>query len=169
MSLIMAIMQILKYPDPRLRLKASPIDLVDHDIKDLVNDMFETMWHASGIGLAATQVDIHKRIVVMDLNGDGSTPRVFINPEIEVLDPTFASYEEGCLSIPDVTESVERPSKVTIKALDQDGKSFQEDATGLLAVCIQHEIDHLEGKLFVDYLSSMKRQRIRKKLKKNRE
>ena len=165
----MSIMQILKYPDPRLRLKASHVDHVDNDIRSLVSDMFETMWDAKGIGLAATQVDVHKRVVVMDLNGDGSSPRVFINPEIEVLDATCVAYEEGCLSIPDILESIERPSRVVIRALDEDGVSFQEDATDLLAVCIQHEIDHLEGKLFVDYLSAMKRQRIRKKLKKNRE
>ncbi|MAJ86629.1 MAG: peptide deformylase [Cellvibrionales bacterium TMED148] len=165
----MSIMQILKYPDPRLRLKASYVHHVDNQIRGLVNDMFETMWDAKGIGLAATQVNVHKRVVVMDLNCDRSAPRVFINPEIEVLDSSCVAYDEGCLSIPDIIESIERPSKVIIRALDQDGVSFQVEATDLLAVCIQHEIDHLEGKLFVDYLSAMKRQRIRKKLKKHRE
>ena len=165
----MATLDILKYPDPRLRLKGFPVEKIDEEVVRLVDSMLETMWNAEGIGLAATQVDVQKRIIVMDLKSDRSEPRVFINPEIEVLDQTLVPYDEGCLSIPTIIDTVERPRHVMITALDQNGELFEEEAKDLLAVCIQHEVDHLEGKLFVDYLSSMKRQRIRKKLKKNRD
>lgn len=164
----MPILRILQYPDSRLRLKAKPVEKFDENIQNLITDMLETMWNANGIGLAATQVDIQQRVIVMDLLGDRSKPRVFINAEIAILDETPRPFDEGCLSIPEVVEKVERPSKVVINALNEKGESFEEVAEGLLAVCIQHEIDHLDGKLFVDYLSSVKRQRIRKKLKKNR-
>ena len=162
----MAILPILEYPDPRLRKKAKPVVTVDDDIKRLVDDMFETMIDSHGIGLAASQVDVHQRVIVMDLMEDGSQPRVFINPEIEVLNDTTEPYDEGCLSVPGFYETVARPSNVMISALDREGRSFKEKASGLLAICIQHEIDHLEGKLFVDYLSPLKRQIIRKKMKK---
>ena len=162
----MAILPILEYPDPRLRKKAKPVVTVDDDIKRLVDDMFETMIDSHGIGLAASQVDVHQRVIVMDLMEDGSQPRVFINPEIEVLNDTTEPYDEGCLSVPGFYETVARPSNVMISALDREGKPFKEKASGLLAICIQHEIDHLEGKLFVDYLSPLKRQIIRKKIKK---
>jgi peptide deformylase len=162
----MAILPILEYPDPRLRKKAKPVVTVDDDIKRLVDDMFETMIDSHGIGLAASQVDVHQRVIVMDLMEDGSQPRVFINPEIEVLNDTTEPYDEGCLSVPGFYETVARPSNVMISALDREGRPFKEKASGLLAICIQHEIDHLEGKLFVDYLSPLKRQIIRKKMKK---
>lgn len=162
----MTVLTILQYPNPRLRTKASPVVTVDGVIKSLIADMFETMIEAKGIGLAATQIDVHQRIIVMDLSDDNSEPRVFINPEIEILDKTTQLYDEGCLSIPGFYETVERPSKVMISALNGDGEQFKEEACGLLAICIQHEIDHLEGKLFVDYLSPLKRQIIRKKMKK---
>ena len=162
----MAILPILEYPDPRLRKKAKPVVTVDDDIKRLVDDMFETMIDSHGIGLAASQVDVHQRVIVMDLMEDGSQPRVFINPEIEVLDDTTEPYDEGCLSVPGFYETVARPSNVMISAIDREGRPFKEKASGLLAICIQHEIDHLEGKLFVDYLSPLKRQIIRKKMKK---
>ena len=164
----MARLNILEYPNPRLRIKAAPVTVVDDSIKNLIDDMFETMADANGIGLAASQVDVHQRIIVMDLSEDKSQPRVFINPEIEVLEPETSPYEEGCLSVPGFYEPVDRPAHVIIRALDRDGNAFEEEANGLLAVCIQHEIDHLEGKLFVDYLSPLKRQRIRTKLKKQR-
>ncbi|MDG1813771.1 MAG: peptide deformylase [Porticoccaceae bacterium] len=164
----MARLNILEYPNPRLRIKAAPVTVVDDSIRNLIDDMFETMADANGIGLAASQVDVHQRVIVMDLSEDKSQPRVFINPEIEVLEPETSPYEEGCLSVPGFYEPVDRPAHVIIRALDRDGNAFEEEANGLLAVCIQHEIDHLEGKLFVDYLSPLKRQRIRTKLKKQR-
>ena len=163
----MAILPILEYPDPRLRKKAKPVVTVDDDIKRLVDDMFETMIDSHGIGLAASQVDVHQRVIVMDLMEDGSQPRVFINPEIEVLNDTTEPYDEGCLSVPGFYETVARPSNVMISALDREGKLFKEKASGLLAICIQHEIDHLDGKVFVEYLSRLKQDRIIKKLKKN--
>ena len=162
----MAILNILEFPDPRLRTVAKPVSKVDATIKTLIKDMFDTMASANGIGLAASQVDVHLRIIVMDLGETDSRPRVFINPEIEVLDQDMSPYDEGCLSVPGFYETIDRPAHVMIRALDGDGNPFEEEAHGLLAVCIQHEIDHLEGKLFVDYLSPYKRQRIRKKLEK---
>ncbi|MDA9094905.1 peptide deformylase [Porticoccaceae bacterium] len=164
----MARLNILEYPNPRLRIKAAPVKVVDDKIRRLIDDMFETMADANGIGLAASQVDVHQRVIVMDLAEDSPDPRVFINPEIEVIEPEMTPYEEGCLSVPGFYEPVDRPTHVIIRALDRDGNAFEEEAHGLLAVCIQHEIDHLEGKLFVDYLSPLKRQRIRTKLKKQR-
>lgn len=162
----MAILKILEFPDPRLRTVAKPVGDVDETIKTLVADMFETMKAANGIGLAASQVDVHQRVIVMDLGEDDIGPRVFINPEIEVLDDSTNPYDEGCLSVPGFYETIDRPAHVIIRALDGEGNRFEEEAHGLLAVCIQHEIDHLEGKLFVDYLSPFKRHRIRKKLEK---
>ena len=162
----MAILKILEFPDPRLRNVAKPVTTVDETIKRLVADMFDTMKDAQGIGLAASQVDVHQRVIVMNLADEDIGPRVFINPQIEVLDDSIDPYEEGCLSVPGFYEKVDRPAHVMIRALDAEGNAFEEEAQGLLAVCIQHEIDHLEGKLFVDYLSPFKRQRIRKKLEK---
>jgi len=162
----MAILNILEFPDPRLRTLAKPVKAVDDALRQLIDDMFETMYAAPGIGLAATQINVHQRLVVMDLSEDQSEPRVFINPELEVLTDDLGPYQEGCLSVPGFYENVDRPLKVKIKALDRDGQPFEEIAEGLLAVCIQHECDHLNGKLFVDYLSGLKRDRIKKKLEK---
>ena len=162
----MAILPILEFPDPRLRTRARPVTAVDDRIRQLVDDMFETMYAAPGIGLAATQVNVHERVVVMDLSEDGDQPRVFINHEVEVIGPDSRDYQEGCLSVPGFYESVARPANIRVRALDRDGTPFELEPDGLLAVCIQHELDHLEGKLFVDYLSSVKRQRIRQKLEK---
>ncbi len=163
----MALLQILEFPDPRLRTRAVPVDQVTDRIQTLINDMFETMYTAPGIGLAASQVDVHERIIVMDLSDDHSAPRVFINPEINVIDEDLGSYDEGCLSVPGFYETVERPKVSAVKAVDRDGNPFTEELDGLMAICLQHEIDHLEGKLFVDYLSTLKRQRIRGKLVKD--
>ena len=162
----MAILNILEFPDPRLRTIAKPVEVVDDGIRQLIDDMFETMYEAPGIGLAATQVNVHQRVVVMDLSEDKSEPRVFINPEFEALTEEMDQYQEGCLSVPGFYENVDRPQKVRVKALDRDGQPYEIIAEGLLAVCIQHECDHLNGKLFVDYLSSLKRDRIKKKLEK---
>lgn len=162
----MAILNILEFPDTRLRTIAKPVDVVDDGIRQLIDEMFETMYDAPGIGLAATQVNVHKRVVVMDLSEDKSEPRVFINPEFEFLTDEMDQYQEGCLSVPGFYENVDRPQKVRVKALDRDGQPFELIAEGLLAVCIQHECDHLNGKLFVDYLSNLKRDRIKKKLEK---
>ena len=162
----MAILNILEFPDPRLRTIAKPVDVVDDDLRTLIDDMFETMYAAPGIGLAATQVNVHKRLVVIDLSEDKSEPLVFINPEFEYLTDQVEQYQEGCLSVPGFYENVDRPQKVRINALGRDGHPFEMVAEGLLAVCIQHECDHLNGKLFVDYLSNLKRDRIRKKLEK---
>ena len=139
---------------------------MDDELRNLIDDMFETMYAAPGIGLAATQVNVHQRLIVMDLSEDQSQPRVFINPEITPLTDDVAPYEEGCLSVPGFYEKVQRPARVRIKALDRDGNEFEEEADELLATCIQHEIDHLDGKLFVDYVSRLKRDRIKKKLEK---
>jgi peptide deformylase len=160
------ILDILEYPDPRLRTLAKPVTAVTDEIRTLIDDMFETMYDAPGIGLAASQVNVHQQIIVMDLSEDNSEPRVFINPKIEVLDGDLEAMQEGCLSVPGFYEDVERIEHCLIKALDRNGEAFEIEARGLLAVCIQHEMDHLNGKLFVDYLSSLKRTRIRKKLEK---
>ena len=162
----MAILNILEFPDPRLRTIAKAVERVDDDLRQLIDDMFETMYDAPGIGLAATQVNVHKRLVVMDLSEDKNAPLVFINPEFESLTDEVDQYQEGCLSVPGFYENVDRPQKVKIKALDRDGQPFELIAEGLLAVCIQHECDHLNGKLFVDYLSTLKRDRIKKKREK---
>lgn len=163
----MAKLEILEFPDPRLRTVAKPVAEVDDRIRQLVDDMFETMYAAPGVGLAATQVNVHERVVVIDVSDDQSQPMVFINPEVTVLDAeTLRDYDEGCLSVPGFYETVSRPERVRVDALDRDGKPFTLEPDGLLAVCIQHELDHLNGKLFVDYISPIKRQRIRKKLEK---
>ena len=160
----MALLNILEFPDPRLRTQAAPVSQVDSRIQTLVDDMFETMYAAPGIGLAASQVDVHERVIVMDLTEDRSDPKVFINPEVTVIDDDLGTYDEGCLSVPGFYETVERPKVVEVTALDREGRPFTERLEGLMAICLQHEIDHLEGKLFVDYLSPLKRQRIRSKL-----
>ena len=160
----MALLNILEFPDPRLRAQAAPVSQVDSRIQTLVDDMFETMYAAPGIGLAASQVDVHERVIVMDLSEDRSDPKVFINPEVTVIDDDLGTYDEGCLSVPGFYETVERPKVVEVTALDREGQPFTERLEGLMAICLQHEIDHLEGKLFVDYLSPLKRQRIRSKL-----
>ena len=162
----MARLEILEFPDPRLRTIAEPVEQVDDALRQLIDDMFETMYDAPGIGLAATQVNVHKRLLVMDVSEQGDQPLVFINPEVTPITGETKPYDEGCLSVPGFYETVERPDRVLIKALDRDGKPFEMEADGLLAVCIQHELDHLNGKLFVDYVSRLKRDRIRKKLEK---
>ena len=163
----MAKLKILEFPDPRLRKKAIPVETVDDDLRALIADMFETMYDAPGIGLAATQVDVHLRLLVTDVSSDKSEPYVLINPEIVEMDGVTVT-EEGCLSVPGYYDSVERADHIRVRILDRDGKETEMEAEGLLAVCIQHEIDHLDGKLFVDYLSEAKRQRVRKKLEKER-
>jgi peptide deformylase len=160
----MAILEILQFPDPRLRTEARPVKAVDDFTRQLIDDMFETMYAAPGIGLAATQVNVHQRIIVMDLSDDKTQPLVLINPELEIVDQATEEYDEGCLSVPGFYETLQRPRQITVQALDRDGVKQHIEAEGLLAVCIQHEIDHLNGKLFVDYLSIVKRQRIRSKL-----
>ncbi|MCG7877947.1 MAG: peptide deformylase [Candidatus Thiodiazotropha taylori] len=161
----MAILDILHFPDPRLRNKAKPVAQVDDSIRRLIDDMLETMYQAPGIGLAATQVNVAKRVVVIDLSEEKNQPLCLVNPEIIKKDGE-EQMEEGCLSVPGVYEMVKRANLIRVRALGRDGAAFEMEAEGLLAVCIQHELDHLEGKLFVDYLSSLKRQRIRKKLEK---
>lgn len=162
----MSILNILEFPDPRLRTQAKPVDEVNDAVRAIIDDMFETMYDASGIGLAATQVNIHKQIVVMDLSEEKNDPLVFINPEVIVNADDTLPYDEGCLSVPGFYETVDRPSNILVKALDKNGEPFELEPDGLLAVCIQHELDHLNGKLFVDHISPIKRQRIRKKLEK---
>ena len=161
----MALRTILHHPDPRLRTKASDVVEFDEDLGILVDDMFETMYDAPGIGLAATQINVHQRVIVVDVSRDGSDPRHFVNPVIVSADGV-EQMEEGCLSVPGIFELVERAELITVKARDRNGEAFELEAEGLLAVCIQHEIDHLDGKLFVDYLSQLKQSRIRKKLEK---
>jgi peptide deformylase len=163
----MALLQILEFPDPRLRTRAQPVTHVDAALRTLIDDMFETMYAAPGIGLAATQVNVAKRVLVIDLSEKRDQPLALINPE--VLERTgVEETEEGCLSVPGYFDKVTRAEKIRVRALDRDGKQIEFAAEGLLAVCIQHEIDHLDGKLFVDYLSELKRTRIRKKLEKER-
>jgi peptide deformylase len=163
----MAKLTILEFPDPRLRKKAVPVDVVDDELRTLVDDMFETMYAAPGIGLAATQVDVHRRLLVADVSSDKSDPHVFINPEILEKDGVTVT-EEGCLSVPGYYEEVKRADHIRVRYLDREGRECEGEFEGLLAVCVQHEIDHLDGKLFVDYLSEAKRSRIRKKLEKER-
>jgi peptide deformylase len=162
----MAILEILEFPDPRLRTVAKPVETVDDALRKLIDDMIETMYAASGIGLAASQVDVHQRLLVIDVSEERDQPQVFINPRITPLTDDLAPYEEGCLSVPGFYEKVERPARVRIQALDRDGEPLDVEAEGMLATCIQHEIDHLDGKLFVDYISRLKRDRIKKKLQK---
>lgn len=161
----MATLEILRFPDPRLRNEAQPVTEVDDSIRKLVDEMFETMYQAPGIGLAATQVNVAQRVVVIDVSEEHDEPLCLINPEI-LEQSGEEQMEEGCLSVPGVYDTVTRAERVKVRALDRDGQPFELDTDGLLAVCIQHEIDHLNGKLFVDYLSGLKRQRIRKKLEK---
>lgn len=161
----MAVLEILHFPDPRLRIKAKPLAEVTTATRALIRDMLETMYTAPGIGLAATQVGVNQRLIVLDVSEHGDAPMAFINPEILFQEGTEV-MQEGCLSVPGVYEEVERAERIRVKALDPDGKSVEFEADGLLAVCIQHEIDHLNGKLFVDYLSDLKRQRIRKRIEK---
>lgn len=162
----MALLNVLCYPDPRLHKVAKPVMQVDARIKKIVSDMAETMYEAPGVGLAATQVDIHERIIVIDISDDQNELMVFINPEIIWASAETKSWREGCLSVPEFYDEVERPSEIRVKALDIDGKEFETAADGLLAVCLQHELDHLQGKVFVEYLSILKRTRISQKMKK---
>ena len=161
----MAILNILEFPDPRLRTIAKPVTVLDDALRQLIDDMFETMYEAKGIGLAATQVNVQRRLLVLDISEEKNQPLALINPELLTREGQEES-DEGCLSVPGVFEKVKRAEKIRVRALNRDGESFEMDADGLLAVCIQHEIDHLEGKLFVDYLSPLKRQLARKKVKK---
>ncbi len=163
----MALLEILHYPDKRLRKIAKPVACVDETIRTLVDNMFETMYAAPGVGLAATQVDFHQQVIVMDISVEKNQPLCLINPTITKAEGTEVS-DEGCLSVPDIYEAVERAARVSVSALNQQGETFILDADELLAVCIQHEIDHLKGKLFVDYLSSLKLQRVKKRLLKAR-
>jgi peptide deformylase len=161
----MAKLTILEFPDPRLRTIAKPVETFDEGLHRLIDDMFETMYAAPGIGLAATQVDVHQRLLVLDVSEDKSRPLVFINPEI-LESSGHQVYQEGCLSVPNIYADVTRAERVKVRALDRDGQPFEVEADGLLAVCIQHEMDHLAGKVFVDYLSPLKREQVRKKLAK---
>ena len=164
----MSDLKILIFPDPKLRKVAKKIDKFDKSLEMLSKNMLNTMYEAEGIGLAATQVDIHIRLVVMDLSEERNEPRVFVNPEYTILDKSPFTYEEGCLSIPGFNEEISRPSKILLKWQDLQGNFHEEEPDGIFTVCAQHEIDHLDGKLFVDYLSPIKRDRIRKKLENRR-
>ncbi len=166
----MALLTILRYPDPRLHTVAKPVAAVDDRIRRLVDDMVETMYASEGVGLAATQVNVHERVIVMDTSEQHNQPMVLINPEILQRSDDLAIAEEGCLSVPQVYDRIERPARVTVRALGRDGQPFELEAEGLAAVCVQHEMDHLIGKVFVDYLSPLKRDRIRTKMiKKSRD
>lgn len=158
----MAQLPILEYPDPRLRIRAEPVTEFDAELRQLAADLLETMYAAPGIGLAATQVDVHKRILVVDVSEERNEPLCLVNPQI-VRAEGQVSYEEGCLSVPDVFEPVDRAERIEVSAFDENGERIQIEVEGLLAICIQHEIDHLDGKLFVDYLSALKRERLKKK------
>jgi peptide deformylase len=162
----MSLLNILRYPDPRLHKIAKPVTVFDARLKQLVADMAETMYEAPGVGLAASQVDVHEQIIVIDVSETHSELRVFINPEIVWASPEKQVYDEGCLSVPGIYDGVERHARIKARALDADGKPFEIDADGLLAVCIQHEMDHLKGKVFVEYLSPLKRNRIKAKMQK---
>ena len=162
----MSVLQILEFPDPRLRKVAAPVTVYDEELEALIQDMLETMYQADGIGLAATQVNVHKRLLVIDVSENKDSPQVFINPSFEIIEEELVEYDEGCLSVPGFYETVSRPAVVKVNAQDPTGEEFSLTAEGILSTCIQHEIDHLNGKLFVDYISSLKRQRIRSKLEK---
>ncbi|MCG8413325.1 MAG: peptide deformylase [Pseudomonadales bacterium] len=162
----MAIRQILEFPDPRLRKIASPVTVFDEKLEVLIDDMFETMYEAQGIGLAATQINVHERLLVIDVSEEKENPLTFINPRFEIIEEELSEYDEGCLSVPGFYETVSRPRRIKVSAQDKKGEPFEMEAEGLLSTCIQHEIDHLDGKLFVDYISTLKRQRIRQKLEK---
>ena len=161
----MAVLSVLKYPDPRLRQHAAPVVSVDDEIRRLVDDMAQTMYEAPGIGLAAVQVNVLKRVVVIDISSDKTDLKVFVNPVVTAASGEQES-EEGCLSVPGIYAPVKRAERISVQALDREGEAFSMDADGMLAVCIQHEVDHLDGKVFVDYLSRIKRDRVRKKLTK---
>ena len=163
----MAKLEILEFPDTRLRTVAKPVERFDAGLRQLVDDMVETMYDAQGIGLAATQVNVHQRLLVLDVSENQDTPRVYVNPEIVASEGT-ETCEEGCLSVPGIYAEVSRAERITISARDADGQPFREELDGLHAICVQHEIDHLEGKLFVDYLSPLKRRMVAKKLEKQR-
>ena len=163
----MALRTILEFPDPRLRTRAKPVTAFDEALGTLIDDMLESMYAAPGIGLAATQVDVHQRVIVIDISKEHNEPLVLVNPEILTREGK-ATSEEGCLSVPGVFDDVERAARVRVRTHDRSGATLEHDLEGLLAVCLQHEMDHLEGKLFVDYLSDVKRERIRKKLEKDR-
>jgi peptide deformylase len=163
----MAILKILEFPDPRLRTRAKPVDDIDDKLRQFIDDLLDTMYAAPGIGLAATQVDIHRRLLVADVSSDKSDPQVLINPQILQRDGVQVT-EEGCLSVPGYYEDVERAEQISVRFLDSNGHAVEKEMEGMLAVCVQHEIDHLDGRLFVDYLSEAKRQRIRKRLLKDR-
>ena len=166
----MAQLDILRYPDPRLHTVAKPVAAVDERIRKLIDDMLETMYAADGVGLAATQVDVHERVIVIDTSQDRDTPRVLINPELVKASERWVEGEEGCLSVPQIYDKVPRHAEVTVRATNRDGEVYEFDAEGLLAVCVQHEMDHLQGKVFVEYLSLLKRDRIKTKMvKKARE
>ena len=160
----MALLPILSYPDPRLHTVAKPVAVVDERIKTLAADMIETMYDAKGVGLAATQVNVHERLLVMDVSEERNQPMVVINPELLWASPERVKNEEGCLSVPGIYDGVERPERVTVKALNEHGETITIKAEGLMAICIQHEMDHLMGKVFVEYLSTLKRMRIKSKL-----
>ncbi len=162
----MAILPILHYPDPRLFKKAKPVEKVDDRIRELVRNMAQTMYEAPGVGLAATQVDVHERVVVIDVSENANELRVLINPEITWRSDERDVYEEGCLSVPGIYDKVERAERVRVKALNENGEPYELEADGLLAICVQHELDHLEGKVFVEYLSSLKQNRIKTRLRK---
>jgi len=162
----MALLPVLCYPDPRLHKRAKPVDKVDERIRGIVKDMAETMYDAPGVGLAATQVDIHEQIIVIDVSDDQNELMVFINPELVWASEEKKSWREGCLSVPEYYDEVDRPANIRVKAIDLHGKPFEIEADGLLAVCLQHEMDHLQGKVFVEYLSLLKRNRISLKMKK---
>lgn len=162
----MALLPILRYPDPRLHKVAEPVAVVDDRIRQLVSDMAETMYDAPGVGLAATQIDVHERVVVIDVSEEGNELRVLINPEILWASEERQVYEEGCLSVPGIYDKVERAARIRVRALGRDGEPYELEADGLLAVCVQHEIDHLDGKVFVEYLSRLKQERIRTRLRK---
>ena len=163
----MSVMKILTFPDPRLRTVADPVEKFDKSLKKLTDDMLETMYSENGIGLAATQVNVHKRVIVMDISEERNEPRVFINPEFEIKNnKSLFTFSEGCLSVPGFNEEITRPDQIILKWQNLDGDRLEDEPEGLLTVCIQHEIDHLEGKLMVDYLSTLKRDRIRNKLNK---
>lgn len=164
----MALLPILEFPDPRLRTRAQPVAAVDAAVRKLIDDMFETMYAAPGIGLAATQVNVHQRVLVIDISEARQEPLALVNPEILAREGVEET-EEGCLSVPGIYDVVKRADRIRVRALNRQGEPMEFDAEGMLAVCIQHEMDHLEGKLFVDYLSELKRTRIRKKLEKERE
>ena len=162
----MALLPILRYPDPRLYKTAAPVAVVDDRIRTLVRDMAETMYAAPGVGLAATQVDVHERVIVIDVSENSDNLLVLINPEIVSKSDDTQIFEEGCLSVPEIYDEVERPAEIRVRALDEQGEPFEFDADGLLAVCVQHEIDHLNGKVFVEYLSMLKQNRIRTRMRK---